>query len=460
MSWGDPLVRTIAVIGAGFSGTITAVNLLRLSKGGLQVVLIERNSRAGRGLAYRTWNDNFVLNVPAGNMSALVEEPDDFVRYCQSIDPAFNGGSFVSRRIYGDYLEHTLQQAAGISHASLRRVQSDALFVRTGSDNRGYEIGLAGGEVLRASQVVLALGHLMPLAPLQSSGLSACSMYISNPWDATALDTIQGDAPVALIGAGHTATDVAFRLTSNNDARKIYLISRRGLALQAHRTHPQSPPHLEFPDFLANVPPTVRAYCRALRMEAAKAALVGVDWRDVVNRLRPYTPAIWHRFTQIERKRFLSKLVAYWDVHRHRLAPVAHRRLQQMLESGQAVAVAGRVQGYKENTQGLSVLVRQRGACKTKEIKVGAVVNCTGPNYDISKTSAPLIAQLRDEGMLRQDTNCLGIDVSGRYQVLDREGVAQEGLFYVGPMLKANLWEAIAVPELRVHARRLAEQLG
>lgn len=195
-------------------------------------------------------------------------------------------------------------------------------------------------------------------------------------------------------------------------------------------------------------------------MEAAKAALGGVDWRDVVNRLRPYTPAIWHRFTQIERKRFLSKLVAYWDVHRHRLAPVAHRRLQQMLESGQAVAVAGRVQGYEESAQGLSVLVRQRGAYKAVEIKVGVVVNCTGPNYDISKTFNPLIAQLRDEGMLLQDANCLGIEVSERYQVLDREGVAQEGLFYVGPMLKANLWEAIAVPELRVHARRLAEQLG
>jgi uncharacterized NAD(P)/FAD-binding protein YdhS len=33
------------------------------------------------------------------------------------------------------------------------------------------------------------------------------------------------------------------------------------------------------------------------------------------------------------------------------------------------------------------------------------------------------------------------------------------GLFYIGPMLKARFWEAIAVPELRVHASQLAHQL-
>jgi uncharacterized NAD(P)/FAD-binding protein YdhS len=40
--------------------------------------------------------------------------------------------------------------------------------------------------------------------------------------------------------------------------------------------------------------------------------------------------------------------------------------------------------------------------------------------------------------------------------VIDRHGHPAENLFYIGPMLKARLWEAIAVPELRVHARRLA----
>jgi len=34
--------------------------------------------------------------------------------------------------------------------------------------------------------------------------------------------------------------------------------------------------------------------------------------------------------------------------------------------------------------------------------------------------------------------------------------IAIEGLWCVGPMLKAQYWEATAVPELRIHAQQLA----
>ena len=37
-------------------------------------------------------------------------------------------------------------------------------------------------------------------------------------------------------------------------------------------------------------------------------------------------------------------------------------------------------------------------------------------------------------------------------------GRAQAGLYYVGPLLKAQHWEAIAIPELRVHARDVVRE--
>ncbi|WP_341649874.1 FAD/NAD(P)-binding protein [Thauera humireducens] len=89
---------------------MTAVHLLR-EAGPEQVcvTLVEQHARAARGLAYRIWDDSMLLNVPAGNMSALAEEPGHFLAYCRDIDPAFNEGSFVPRRLFGDYLEHTLR---------------------------------------------------------------------------------------------------------------------------------------------------------------------------------------------------------------------------------------------------------------------------------------------------------------------------------------------------------------
>lgn len=451
-------MQTIAIVGAGYSGTICAVNLLRLCRATapqpLKIVLIERHSRHGRGLAYRTWDDNFVLNVPAGNMSALADDPTHFVRYCQGIDPAFNAGSFVSRRIYGDYLEATLEEAASGSAAMLERAQGEATAVR--QQDGLWTVTCADGRAHQAQRVVLALGHFTPQDPAPSLALEQSRGYIGNPWDFAALDHIDDEAPVLLLGAAHTAIDVLFRLTNRSESRKIYLLSRRGLSLQAHRQHPQSPPLSGFPVFFDGLQPTIRNYFRALRRAAQARLEQGGDWRDVVNSLRPHTADIWQRLPLAERRRFLRQAVAYWDIHRHRLAPVAHLRLTQMLKSGQVEALAGYVQGYAADAAGVTVTVRERGSSRTRQIRVAKVVNCTGPNYDITRMDAPLIAQLRDEGYLKQDDLKLGFEVDGDYRVVDAQGQAATGLFYLGPMLKARFWEAIAVPELRGHARRLA----
>ena len=108
----------------------------------------------------------------------------------------------------------------------------------------------------------------------------------------------------------------------------------------------------------------------------------------------------------------------------------------------------------------MAIDIRQRGSGQTRTLLVRAVVNCTGPNYDITRIDTALIARLREEGYLRQDPLKLGFEVDAEYRVLDHAGQAAPDLFYVGPMLKARYWEAIAVPELRVHAKRLAELLA
>lgn len=48
-------------MGAGHWGTLTAVNILRQSPGEVRVILVDRNTWPGRGLAYRSWDDNFQL---------------------------------------------------------------------------------------------------------------------------------------------------------------------------------------------------------------------------------------------------------------------------------------------------------------------------------------------------------------------------------------------------------------
>ena len=72
----------------------------------------------------------------------------------------------------------------------------------------------------------------------------------------------------------------------------------------------------------------------------------------------------------------------------------------------------------------------------------------------------PLIEQLRRDGLLCPDDLGLGLQVDENYALISRQGSASRVLHYVGPFLKAQNWEATAVPELRKHASLLAERLS
>ena len=42
------------------------------------------------------------------------------------------------------------------------------------------------------------------------------------------------------------------------------------------------------------------------------------NWRQVIDSLRPITPALWRRLETNERERFMRHLRPFWEVHRHR----------------------------------------------------------------------------------------------------------------------------------------------
>jgi uncharacterized NAD(P)/FAD-binding protein YdhS len=54
----------------------------------------------------------------------------------------------------------------------------------------------------------------------------------------------------------------------------------------------------------------------------------------------------------------------------------------------------------------------------------------------------------------------LGLRTGPAGAVIDADGWPGPHLFYVGPMLRADLWEATAVSELRVHVEQLASMLA
>lgn len=451
-------MKTLVIIGAGFSGTVTAIQFLKHCPPGVQVILINRSGGMARGLAYGTNSAQHLLNVPVGNMTALVDEPESFQKFCQKTNPDIVGSSFVPRRLYGDYLSCLLDSAVDSAKGiSLHRLAAEVHSLR--ADQQGAIVELADGEELRADHVVLAFGHFAPLNPQCVAPAIAVGCYQQDPWDR---ERMLPDAtkPVLLIGAGLTALDVALGM-DQSDTRPIYMLSRRGLQPLAHRPHGHVlPPIVGASERLLDVEPTVINYLREVRGLIKAGATTGRDWRDYIAALRPATPTLWARLPEVEKRRFIRHLQPYWDVHRHRVAPETYDRFIEASGSGRIVSLAGRIMGIDPDGEGVRVSYQRRGTDQIEHIDVSKVINCTGPNSNLRHVDDPLIIQLRDEGLLQPDTLGLGLHVDQRLAVKNAEGNASLWLSYVGPMLKADLWEATAVPELRELAKRLACRLA
>ncbi|MGI9213529.1 MAG: FAD/NAD(P)-binding protein [Methylococcaceae bacterium] len=165
----------VAIIGAGFSGTLVATHILNQSQKPVRVGLFERDPRHfARGVAYSSLMDCHLLNVPVGNMSAFPEDPGHFLRWAKVrqdylIDPPWvehlDARSFLPRRVYGDYLNSILDEAEERSapRHTLKRCIGKVKALKIQADTVYLE--LADESLFTAKLVVLALGNFPPGNP-------------------------------------------------------------------------------------------------------------------------------------------------------------------------------------------------------------------------------------------------------------------------------------------------------
>jgi uncharacterized NAD(P)/FAD-binding protein YdhS len=175
--------------------------------------------------------------------------------------------------------------------------------------------------------------------------------------------------------------------------------------------------------------------------------------------LRPYTQRIWRSLPLEEQRRFLRHVRPYWEVHRHRVAPVIGARLALELQRGQIETHAGRIAEYGEDANGADVAYCNRKTGQMKRLRVERVINCTGPVSDCRKVDSPLLTSLMQQGLARPDSLCLGLDVTLDGELINAQGVASDLIYAIGPIRKGNLWETTAVPDIRKQVLELSKVL-
>jgi uncharacterized NAD(P)/FAD-binding protein YdhS len=453
--------KTFVIVGAGFSGTVLAANLLRRPPADrADIVLIERRNVMGRGVAYAAHEFPYLLNVPAGRSSADSRDPLQFLRFAQGRLPNVGREDFLPRALYGDYLQDLLLRAEREAppHVRLIRVFGEVTRIAPGA-GAALAAEFADRAPILGDALILALGSPSVPVPHWAEKLNGHAAFRQDPRDLP--ETLGSEHSVLIVGNGLTMADAASVLSRHPErVPTLHTISRRGLMPKTQTTFHTAALRGRGETLLSSAH-SLRELLRASRDLAREVEKLGGDWREAITFIRGLAPALWRQLPDAERRRFVRHLQVHWDTYRHRLPPQITERLENLRRSGKLQVRAGRIQNVVAiDRRRLAVTWRPRSSSETAQLSVDMVVNATGPNYNIERSTDPLITSLRAAGWVSPDPLQLGLRTAGFGACVDVHGRASERLFYLGPMLRAEHLDATAAAELSNHAQQLATHLA
>lgn len=441
----------VIIVGGGATGTLLACHLLREAAAPRhRVTIVERTSATGLGIAYSTVNPSHLLNVRVSNMSAFPDRPEHFWNWVlanrrREVAGCEASFCFVPRSIYGAYLASLLEDHRARDDDRLRVARGEAVAFRDGP--AGVEVRLDGGSSIRGDLCILATGNEAPAARYPRS---------VSPWTDPGAAGIRPDSSLLIVGSGLTMVDYILSLQRAGHSGPILALSRHGLLPQVHRDVAPEPIAAADVPFGAEV----SAMMRWLRGRIARGVAEGRDWRCTFDGLRPYVQRIWQSWPEPARRRFLRHARAWWDVHRHRMAPQVCEAISGAIQSGQLRIAAGKTVATQAGATGVSVTYRLRGSAATETYHAANVVECVGISVNPRASKNPILRDLLAQGLTRSDALGLGIDVSDDCAAIDRDGRASRRLFAAGPLTRGALWEIGSIPDIRAQCAELAQRLA
>nr|WP_294773694.1 FAD/NAD(P)-binding protein [uncultured Flavobacterium sp.] len=455
-------MKTIGIIGAGFSGTMTAVQLIEKSDSPFEIIIINERETLNKGFAYNPYSDKHLLNVISGKMSAFPDQPDHFLDWVMTKD-AFKdkdnvliANSFLPRKLYGEYLVSIWDNALKVAQSkNINVTVIDSFVVDLQTQDLTVTLWLDNNQVITVDDCVITSGNQIPRNPkIKNVDFYQSKNYFQNPWKANSVQNTNPDLPVLIIGNGLTMVDTVIGLIEQGFKNEIYSISPNGFNILPHRhnglKYTKLGEELREDMNLTDLVSLVNKHIKTVRSYGATA-------EPVIDSLRPFTQNIWKRFTAEEKKIFMSRLRHLWGVARHRIPIHTHDKLQQLRIDGKLNINSGKLLNLTETNGFIRVEYFDKKDNVVKTLKVSRVINCTGPETDLMNTENCFLKNCLLKGILKQDFLKLGIVTNtDTFQVINSHEKAQPHLFTIGCNLKGELWESTAVNELRSQAEKLA----
>lgn len=455
----------ILIIGGGLSGTMLAVQLLRLP-GQRRIAIIEPRAELGRGEAYSAVELGHTLNGNAARMSVDPDNPDDLTQW---LTAHIAGGGwpesaeqdvpvselFPPRGLFGVYVQQRLAEARAVGAlqgSTVEHICAEAVDLQVNAGS--VQLTLSDGQTLRGSLAVLATG-MFPAArtpQTQSSGLNAAAL---DPWDVAAMREIDPQSTVLIIGSGLTMVDAVVSLEQAGHRGPIEVFSRHGLLPHVRRQPPA------WVDFLAQDHSirTPRQLLRELRRHCRDAIDQGIDWQAPLDTVRAHIARLWSQATDVQRRQFVRHVRPWWESHHHRSPPLSAELIERLHKEGRLRIHAASFKGIEPGAgDAVTIRIRPRGETETSTVSGAALINSSGIEYDWRRVARPLPQQLLARGLVQPGPLALGITAKDG-AVVDAEGQVSARLFAMGPPLRGMWWESTAVTDVAAQAKALARRL-
>jgi uncharacterized NAD(P)/FAD-binding protein YdhS len=444
-------MKRVCIAGGGCSGALLAIYLMEKAlPGTLDLTIVERTGRIGYGIAYSTDKSWHILNTPVSKMSLYEDNSSHFRNWLSSRGVEAEGGDFVQRKFFGDYLNENFQRAAESF------TQGNTLKVITGSisnitrHNGYFRVARESGEIFYADTAVIASGYN---GMAGSCGLldilePAGKDVFYDPWSLTE-NSISPDENVLILGTGLTMIDKCLDLYYGGHKGAICALSPHG---RLPNIHDKVQPYPSFYSQLKDEK-SVADIFRIIKTHIKRAAGKGVSWVSVIESLRPHNSQIWASLPLKEKRTFFRHLKHIWNVSRHRMPQETAQVITKMTGSGKLKILKGRINEVKPGEKGYRVFYRN--ANKNGAVSADKIINCTGLNI-AENCRETLLSRLFKGGLAAKDDLKIGLKTDADFNVINPYSHRTENLYALGPVLMGTIGESTSAVDIKQHAKYLS----
>ncbi|MFJ1755410.1 FAD/NAD(P)-binding protein [Kitasatospora sp. NPDC088134] len=459
----------VVVVGAGLAGTATAIRMLHFARRPVEIVLLERRADyRSAGVAYhRDGNPwDHVFNIQAGRMSLFREDVLDFVHWAnreadrgswpaQWVDHEFTEPGPAPRRIFQDYLEQRLAEAAREAAPGVLLTEADGEAVDLEPTPAGVELTVRqqDGEesVLAAAHAVLATGLELKELPFATEVLEH-PRFVRHPYSADGvrrLEALPPEAEVLVVGSVLSAYDSAGLLLRRGHTGRIRLVSRTGTMFRSYPAghehgvvrlacpHRLLEPYRNREEFLERVRAEWTAACDTVAREypdiapEVVAERVGKAWE-------PHLPAALERIPSAELRSLMDEFGTTIAAIRVGAVPYTIEVIERAMDPGPVRLLVGAVREIAPaGDDRLEVTVAT--ADQKLAVRADLVVANFGRESDYRRVGGPLWRNLLRRGLaVPHERTGRGLEVDHRGVLLAPDGTPAGPLTAVGPLREGD----------------------